>query len=98
MPAPTYRSVRLEPWLCSACIDPVELMVDHQGLIATIEIEFIAKKGSRENCANRVVSPRGSEGIAITELYQTGSWDATGIARAPRDPNRVSSLLARTSR
>ena len=22
--APTYRSVRLEPWLCSACLDPVE--------------------------------------------------------------------------
>jgi hypothetical protein len=98
MPAPTYRSVRLEPWLCSACIDPFELMVDHQGLIATIGIEFIAKKGSRENCANRVVSPRGSEVIAITELCQTGSWVATRTPRAPSDANRVSSRLARTSR
>ena len=44
MPAPTYRSVRLERRLCSACVDPVELMVDHQGLIATIGIEFIGKK------------------------------------------------------
>ena len=61
MPAPTYRSVRLEPWLSSACLDPVELMVDHEGLIATIGIEFIGKKRFRENCANRVVSPRGSE-------------------------------------